>query len=125
EAGWYVDAEDVVYLQHVDDNRALVTAVGPGVAHVMAHSRWDGDVNDEIVVTVEDPLAERWSARFGTTEDDRAAGVAVSGEGDVYVAGSTRGELGAVSLGGSDVFLRKYAADGAHLWTRQFGTTAD
>ena len=67
-----------------------------------------------------------WSREFGsmvTTAIDAATGVAVDGEGNIYVAGITLEALsGQTSAGDKDAFLRKYAASGAELWTRQFGS---
>ena len=65
---------------------------------------------------------EVWTRQFGTPESDSALGVAVDGEGNVYVAGGTGSFLpGQVSAGRDDAFLRKYAPAGTELWTRQFG----
>ena len=50
--------------------------------------------------------------------------MAVGPQGEVYVAGWTRGALpGQTRLGSSDAFLRKYDPDGNEVWTRQFGTS--
>ena len=66
--------------------------------------------------------AELWTRQFGSPEADSASGVAVDGEGNVYVAGETGGVLpDQVSAGREDAFLRKYAPGGTELWTRQFG----
>ena len=65
---------------------------------------------------------EVWTRQFGSPEPDSASGVAVDGEGNVYVAGGTGGVLpGQVSAGSGDAFLRKYGPGGTELWTRQFG----
>src|SRR5438094_713656 len=64
-----------------------------------------------------------WTRQFGTRECDEALGVAVSGAGDVYVAGGTRGALpGQATAGLPDAFIGKYDADGNARWTRQFGS---
>ena len=66
---------------------------------------------------------EVWTRQFGTSEVDVLGDVAVDGSGNLYVAGHTRGALpGQTSLGESDIFVRKYDADGQEVWTRQFGT---
>jgi len=68
------------------------------------------------------PITE-WSDQFGTVDRDEAHGVAVDAAGNVYVAGNTAGILQDRTGGRpDDGFLRKYAADGAVVWTRQFGT---
>ena len=67
---------------------------------------------------------DAWTRQFGSTESDSASGVAVDGEGSVYVAGWTGGVLpDQVSTDGTDAFLRKYEPGGTELWTRQFGHT--
>jgi hypothetical protein len=63
-----------------------------------------------------------WTTQFGTTRYDLAYATATDGT-NVYVAGFTN-----LALPGQryhhryDAFVRKYDADGAELWTRQFGT---
>ena len=64
----------------------------------------------------------RWTRQFGTTSGDRAFGVATDANGNVYVAGETFGALEGTAAGGGDAFVRSYDGDGAHRWTRQFGT---
>ncbi len=62
-----------------------------------------------------------WTRQFGTTSDDWATGVAVDGNGDVYVGGVTMGALQGSSAGSADGFVRKLDASGTTLWTKQFG----
>jgi hypothetical protein len=64
---------------------------------------------------------ELWTRQFGTSEADRATGVAVDQTGAVYVVGETWGSLHGTSTGGWNAFIRKYNAGGGHVWTRQFG----
>ena len=65
---------------------------------------------------------ETWTRQFGTTNTDKAYGIAAHSSG-IYVAGETGGEL-ATPAGGADYFLRKYDTGGNAVWTRQFGTSA-
>ena len=61
--------------------------------------------------------------QLGTTADDIAYGVAVDGNGNVYVTGTTYGGLdGNTNAGGGDPFLIRYASNGNKIWTRQPGT---
>jgi len=63
-----------------------------------------------------------WARQFGSAAGDAATGVAVHAN-DVYVVGSTTGELpGQVHVGHFDAYIRKYDTTGNELWTRQFGT---
>jgi hypothetical protein len=69
-----------------------------------------------------------WSQRFGGTEDDRPKGVAVDAANNVVITGQFRGS---VSFGGTALiaapftvngFVAKYAATGAHLWSKRVAT---
>lgn len=67
--------------------------------------------------------SEMWTRQFGSIINDMARSVAVDTFGNVLVAGDAGDALpGAVSIGVTDVFVRKYDASGNELWTRQFGT---
>lgn len=53
---------------------------------------------------------------------DEARGVSVGSDGGIYVTGFTQGNLdGNVNSGGMDMFLIKYDANGAILWSRLLG----
>ena len=58
---------------------------------------------------------------WGGPDSDGAQGVAAAADGSVYVTGGTR----SFSAGDEDAFLLKYAANGALLWQRTYGTVAD
>lgn len=65
-----------------------------------------------------------WTRQFGTSGTDTAFGVELGDDG-IYLVGSTTGGLnGRTNLGSADAFVRKYALDGTHQWTRQFGSGA-
>ncbi len=73
-------------------------------------ARWDADGN------------RLWTQQFGTDQSDLAFGVALDGQGDIYVTGRTAGSLSGDNAGGDDVFLSKHDDEGNRLWIRQFGT---
>ena len=73
--------------------------------------------------------AHLWSRRFGGTSDDRSRSVSVDDSGNVFVTGYFYGtsEFGGgplTSAGYTDIFLAKYDASGAHLWSQRFGGTS-
>ena len=62
--------------------------------------------------------------QIGSSEDDSAESVTVSGS-SLYIAGETDGTLpDQSSSGGKDAFVRKHTTGGSHVWTRQFGTSS-
>ncbi len=63
---------------------------------------------------------------WGTTADELAVGVVVDFQGNVYVAGATRGAMdGQILVGGADAFLSKFNRYGVRQWTRLWGSTGD
>lgn len=69
--------------------------------------------------------SELWTRTFSSNTWEEATGLATDSAGNVFVTGITRGSLSGENFGLHDVFVRKYGPTGEHLWTRQFGTTAD
>ena len=81
--------------------------------------------NDAYVMKIDSSGEQVWVRQFGGGEaqSDAAFAVAVDGDGNVFVAGRTSGELPDKSTwGGFDAFLRKYDAQGTEVWTKQFGS---
>jgi hypothetical protein len=61
-----------------------------------------------------------WNREFGGPDEDEAFAVAVDKGGNAYVAGYTYGLTS--NLGSQDAFVRKFDANGATVWTQQFGS---
>jgi hypothetical protein len=66
-----------------------------------------------------------WTRQLGTAGGELTHGVAADALGNVFVGGSTYGNLSGPNAGQSDVFIVKYDGGGNLLWTRQVGTSAD
>lgn len=69
----------------------------------------------------------QWSKRFGSTSADRGLAIAVDASGNVIMAGRFIGTVdfgggGLLGAGGQDIFLAKYDTNGAHLWSKRFGS---
>jgi hypothetical protein len=101
-----------------EPNETTLTSVGGSDIFVAKYAR-DG--------------ALLWANRAGGTGRDLGRGIATTERGDSYVAGHFTGtatfgqdepnEITLTSAGDSDIFIAKYARDGALLWAIQAGGT--
>jgi hypothetical protein len=66
-----------------------------------------------------------FTKQFGTSQDDIAYGIAIDTSGNIYITGSSGGNLGTTSAGGLDIFLTKFDSSGNRIFTQQFGTDQD
>jgi hypothetical protein len=105
-----------------------VDAAGNALVVGQVGERLPGQVSagaDDAFVAKFDPSGGLlWVRQFGTVAYDTCTSVAVGAQGQVLVAGRTEGSLvtGQPGAGNTrDGFVRAYDADGALLWTRQFG----
>jgi hypothetical protein len=65
--------------------------------------------------------ALQWMHQIGTPQVENGTGVAVDPLGNVYLSGTTSGNLAASLNGYSDAFVSKFDPSGSLLWTRQWG----
>jgi hypothetical protein len=110
-----------------DDYGISVTGDGNATLYVCG-STW-GDLGgrnkgfiDAYVGTFTDAGKPVKFMQFGTDGFDMALQLTVDDEKNIYVGGSTSGNLGGVQLGEGDAFLLKINAAGDIEWRRQFGT---
>jgi hypothetical protein len=89
----------------------------------------DGETNaggyDAFLAKYDSSGNKQWTKLLGTAAPDDATGVAVDGSGNIYVTGSTDGNLnGNTNAGPSDVFLARYDSLGGRLWTKLLGSSS-
>ena len=66
-----------------------------------------------------------WTRQWGTVGRNTGNSVAVDSLDNVFVVGTTQGDLdGNTNIGEEDIFLTKFDNDGNKLWTKQWGTIA-
>ena len=85
---------------------------------------------DLFVVKYDRAGVRQWVRQLGTPNGNtKAVGIAIDPQGNVYVAGSTSGDLdgnfNAGVVGNFDLFVVKYNGAGVKQWTRQLGTPGD
>lgn len=118
----------------VDDFAAGIVADTRGNVYVTGRTFGGLDGNtpaglsgsDLFVVKYDSAGTKQWTRQFGSGGDDEGDGIAADAQGNVYVAGSTRGGVldGNVNAGSFDLFVVKYDPAGTRLWTREIGTAA-
>jgi len=131
-----IDIWDVRFeaLGHARANSAKVDEAG----NLYVGGWISGALTGQVQVGETDPFVrkydrngvELWTRQFGTAEEDRAEGIDVDGDGNLYVVGWTRGRFpGQTGLGTepdiyvrTDAFVTRFDRDGREQWTRQFGT---
>lgn len=63
-----------------------------------------------------------WTRQFGTSANDYANSLTTDAIGNVYVVGSSMGDLKGRNRGSFDAMIRKYGGNGDVLQTKQFGS---
>jgi hypothetical protein len=107
-SGVSVDAAGNVFIAGATSGALDGSAGGFGDAFVAKYSR-DG--------------ALEWVRQLGTSQPDAASAVSVDAEGNVVIAGYSRGSLDGGREGlDADAFVAKYSTDGELLWARQLGS---
>ena len=78
--------------------------------------------DDAFVAKFDADGTEQWSLQFGDpVAADRAYGLAVAPDDQIYVAGYTKGALNGANAGDKDVILAQVSPQGSLNWTAQFG----
>ena len=114
------------------------TDSGEGVAtdtagniYVMGRTEGDLDGNtnsgsmDIFLLKYNSSGIKQWTKLLGTSYEDRGEGVTTDSSGNIYVTGTTSGDLdGNTNSGSSDIFLVKYNSSGTKQWTKLLGTSS-
>ena len=64
-----------------------------------------------------------WTKRLGSSTWDSSQGISIDHQDNLYIAGTTYGDLDGASQGRSDIFIVKYNTQGGLLWTKQLGSS--
>lgn len=92
---------------------------GTALGNLFGTSSGDRD----IVVGKLDPAGNTlWTQQFGSTTTDYGRAVSFDASGNLYVTGTTQGDLVGSNAGSNDVILAKFDTAGAEVWSRQLGT---
>jgi hypothetical protein len=78
--------------------------------------------DDAYYIKLSDQLKPISKVQFGSNSYDSYIKIAIDDDGNIYIGGSTNGDLGNKQLGQGDAFLTKINKSGEIIWTNQFGT---
>ncbi|HEY3169506.1 MAG TPA: hypothetical protein VGK08_00755 [Thermoanaerobaculia bacterium] len=123
-------SSDVAQAVAVDSGgNVAVTGYFQGTANFGGQNLNSAGANDAFAARYDVNGGHVWSVAWGASSEDRGSGVATDSQGNVVVTGTFTNAVnfggGAIAnSGGADIFLVKYSAAGAHVWSRGFGTTA-
>jgi enterochelin esterase-like enzyme len=112
----------------VADRGYAIATDATGNVYVTGYTRGDlaganqGD-KDVYLAKLDPSGAQVWLRQFGSAGEDKAWGVAATGDG-IRLGGMTSGALG-TPAGSLDGFVARYDADGNGVWLQQFGTAAN
>jgi len=94
-----------------------------------------GTPQDIILIKYNHSGVKQWTQQLGTSSEDIGYGVTTDSDNNIYVTGSTGGDLdNNTNSGMADIFLVKYNSSGTKQWTQLlggserdfgFGVTAD
>ncbi|MEZ6193543.1 MAG: SBBP repeat-containing protein [Phycisphaerales bacterium] len=83
-----------------------------------------GNFNDGFLMKLNPSGDQLWSKQIVSAKDDEVRSVAVDDAGNIFISGTTRGDLAAPNAGSTDAFLMKFDPSGTELWSRQVGTSS-
>jgi hypothetical protein len=109
-----------------------VTADEQGHLYVAGHTEGDlgeeshgGGKTDVFVARYDSSGTRQWVTLFGSSKRDYSESLTTDGRGGIYVAGSTKGNLGGRDYQGGerDGFVARYDSSGTRQWVRLLGTS--
>jgi hypothetical protein len=78
--------------------------------------------NDGFITKIDSTGTTLWTRQFGSSGDEDIQWSAIDKLGNVYITGSTSGNLKGKNFGKEDIFVVKYNPRGEMVWSKQFGT---
>jgi hypothetical protein len=121
----------VVWTDHIatseDDHGYSVSAAPDGGAYLVGSTDGALTAND---LPRTDAFIRRydanggivWTRQFGTSGSDVGIASVSDAFGNLYIAGTTDGQLGNTYVGSYDIFVTKFNPSGQQLWSTQFGS---
>lgn len=106
-AGVATDSSDNVYVAGSTDGPLAGALRGP---------------RDAFLIKFDSAGNKLWRQQIGTVDVDEGQAVTTDGEGNVYLAGTTVGNIAGTNKGPTDAWVLKFDNTGKKLWRRLIGT---
>ena len=110
-----------------DDTDLYVDTDGDGIININEY-QWGSDPSVDNTGSGDSDINKSWVKIVGGNGYDAANQTVVDNQGNVYIIGSYSGEVSFDGVtapvpanGGTDIFVSKYMANGAYLWTKVIG----
>ncbi len=107
------------------------TSSTAGIATTGAYQTTISGGDDGLLIKFSSTGARVWGTYFGGTSNDHAQGIAIDGNGDIIIAGSTKSTTGIATTGAyqttpgstsyDDVMIVKFTSAGARTWGTYYG----
>ena len=112
--------QDEYVLNHVLDEKGNLFVAGKstGIIDTKNYGK-----NDGFLTKIDSSGNVLWSKQFGTPEEEDILWCAIDKSSNIYITGSTTGDMAGKNAGLEDIFVVKFDSDGKLLWTKQFGTS--
>ncbi|NIK88062.1 hypothetical protein FHS83_001380 [Rhizomicrobium palustre] len=101
-----------------------VVVVGSTTAQLTTTAISNGN-QDSFAISYDANGSQKWTTQLPTLNANSANAVSVDSNGNVYIAGQTKGliGLGQTNAGGQDAYVTKLDAQGKIVYRQQFGTS--
>ena len=116
-----------------DDHSSGLALDGSGNFYIVGSTRdaFPGETyfgeSDAFLAKYDSSMSRVWVKQFGTSSFDGALGLALDSSGNIYVVGSTGGDIDGTGSGShaglADAWLAKFDSSGTRQWIKQFGTS--
>lgn len=119
---------------HTSPNDVVLTLLGDVFVVGTTTDNLDGThagntAGDAVIARFDRNGKRKWLRQFSSPGDhaDSATSISLSGNGDLYIAGSTAGDVDGLhaDVASTDGFVARYDRDGRRQWIVQYGTEAD
>ncbi len=81
-------------------------------------------LGDAFITKLNSHGIKQWTILSGSLGNDNVNGISIDSENNIYITGTTNGNLdGQINHGSDDAFISKFSSNGTKLWTKLVGSS--